>query len=46
MTAKREYQSPAMKVVKLGTMTILAGSDKPTTTNESLEDGDTSDWSF
>ena len=26
MTAKRVYQSPAMRVVKLGTTSILAGS--------------------
>ena len=46
LAAKRVYQSPAINVVKLGTMAILAGSDKPTTTNETLEEGNTSTWSF
>ena len=36
---KRVYQSPAINVVKLGTMAILAGSDISTTTNEILEEG-------
>ena len=46
-TAKRVYQSPDMKVVKLGTATILVGSRKPQSkTNEMYDDGESLDDNF
>ena len=37
-TAKRVYQSPAIKMVKLGTATILAGSDQGVNTPQLTND--------
>ena len=46
LIAKRVYHSPTINVVKLGTATILTGSDKPTTTNEEYLDGGNLDGNF
>ena len=40
MTAKRAYQSPTINVVKLGTMTILAGSQSGETPQLTNDEGD------
>ena len=37
---KRVYQSPAINVVKLGTMTILAGSNESSKAPQLTNDGD------
>ena len=44
--AKRVYQSPAMRLVKLEVTTILAGSNKSAQTNEEYGNGGSIDSNF